>query len=211
MEVPDMVDILNAEQANHVAVKAMRDQSFKQVLLDHPNATIERELGVTVPAGKTLKVVPGQAQTLSIVIPQRPADWSSELSSEDAMARLLGDLPTTDEKTRKAAAMQLQIIAKAWCDETFLQDLRRDPKVAVARELAVALPEELNLQFFVEDADVQYLILPLDVQGMELTDEQLETVAGGEVAVIFSLGMSAVAATSFAASATVTASLTTSW
>jgi hypothetical protein len=213
MEAYDMVDILNSEQAHHVVAKAMRDQSFKQALLDHPNAVIESELGVTVPAGKTLHVVQAEAHTLSIVIPQRPAAWPADLSLEDTMARLLSDLPALDEKARKATDMHRQIIAKAWCDETFLQELLRDPKVSVARELTVALPDELNLQFLVEDGDRQYLILPLETQGMELTDEQLEAVAGGEVAVAVSLATGATVAmtVSFAVSASVATAVYGSW
>jgi hypothetical protein len=132
-----MVDILNSAQANQVVVKAMRDRTFKQLLLDNPNAAIESELGVTVPAGQALHVVQAEAQTLSIVMPQRPVNWPSALSLEDATARLLGDLPAIDEKARRATEMRLQIITKAWCDETFLQGLRRDPKVTLARELAL--------------------------------------------------------------------------
>jgi hypothetical protein len=182
-----MADILTSEQAHRIVLQAMREPSFKQALLDHPHATIEQELGVTVPAGKTVHVMQAEAQTLSIVIPQRPVDWPADLSVEDAMARLLGDRPEMDEQTRKAADMQLRLTAKAWQDERFREDLERHPKATVAQALDVELPEDLNLQVLIEDAEHQYLLLPPQEAGMELTDEQLEAVSGGEVGVLVSI------------------------
>ena len=179
-----MSALLTPAQVHTVLAKAIRDQTFRQTLRQTPHAAIEQELGVTVPAGKTVQVVQAEAQTLSIVIPQRPVDWPADLSVEDAMARLRRDRPEMDEQTRKATDMQLRLTAKAWQDERFREDLERHPKATVAQALDVELPEDLNLQVLIEDAEHQYLVLPPQEAGMELTDEQLEAVSGGEVALV---------------------------
>jgi len=80
-----------------------------------------------------------------------------------------------------------------------------DPKGVVAQELGVSLPDDCTLQCFANDADHQYLVLPPGLETLELTDEQLESVAGGEAALII-IGVTA----AVAISANV-ASYTTSW
>ena len=57
----------------------------------------------------------------------------------------------------------------------------RDPATVLQREFGVTLPAEVTVQVVAEDAHTQYLVLPPALDDMELTDEQLELVAGGEI------------------------------
>ena len=82
-------------------------------------------------------------------------------------------------KTRKQ--LEAQLIDRAMQDETFRQELRRDPKGVVARELGIRVPENFTLQVLEEDPTTVYLVLPSPVAraGAELSDAELEGVAGG--------------------------------
>ncbi|BAF60545.1 hypothetical protein PTH_2364 [Pelotomaculum thermopropionicum SI] len=69
-----------------------------------------------------------------------------------------------------------QIIMKAQSDEDFRKALMDNPKEALG-QLGVRVPDEIEIKVFEESPQVLYLVLPLNPD--ELTDEQLEVVAGG--------------------------------
>ena len=78
------------------------------------------------------------------------------------------------------------MIARAWKDEAFAQELRADPKAALARELGrmqpgVTLPEDLEIRVLEETPTTLYLVIPpkpVAYDG-ELTDADLDLVSGG--------------------------------
>ena len=82
-------------------------------------------------------------------------------------------------KTRQA--LEAQLIERAMQDETFRQELVRDPKGVVARELGIRLPEHVTVQVLEESPTTVHLVLPQPPAnaGVDLADEELEGVAGG--------------------------------
>jgi hypothetical protein len=68
-------------------------------------------------------------------------------------------------------------------EESFRQWLIEDPKGAVEQELGTRLPEEVRVVALEESADTIYLVLPgtpmAGREGVELSDRELESVAGG--------------------------------
>jgi hypothetical protein len=82
------------------------------------------------------------------------------------------------------ADMERRLIEKSVEDESFRQRLIEDPKGAVEQELGMQLPEEVRVVTVEETADTIYLVLPSSTpiaaaEGAELSDQQLEEVAGG--------------------------------
>jgi hypothetical protein len=79
--------------------------------------------------------------------------------------------------------MERRLIEKSLQDEAFRQKLVEDPKGAVEQELGTRLPEDVRVVTVEESADTIYLVLPstpmADREGVELSDQQLESVAGG--------------------------------
>ena len=78
-----------------------------------------------------------------------------------------------------------QLIARAWKDEAFKQELLRDPTAVVERELRrqdpdARLPEQVQLHVLEETPTTRYLVLPAKPtieSGEELTDADLQLVA----------------------------------
>ena len=80
------------------------------------------------------------------------------------------------------AQMERRLIEKSLQDEAFRQRLIEDPKGAVEDELGTRLPEEVRVVTVEETQDIIYLVLPstpmAGTEGVELSDQQLESVAG---------------------------------
>ena len=81
------------------------------------------------------------------------------------------------------AEVERRVIEKSLRDESFRQRLLDDPKGTVEQELGSALPQSFEVRVVEESADTIYLVLPsasaLGDQGGELSDQELEAVAGG--------------------------------
>jgi nitrile hydratase alpha subunit len=83
--------------------------------------------------------------------------------------------------------IELRLIEKSFRDEAFRQQLLREPKSAVEQELGTQLPEGIQVRVVQETAETLYLVLPTASspvsQRGELSDEDLEAVAGGGVGI----------------------------
>jgi hypothetical protein len=80
------------------------------------------------------------------------------------------------------AEMERSIVQRSLEDENFRQRLLDDPKAAVEEELGTRLPEGVQLRAVEETADTIYLVLPSSSplgEGGELSDQDLEAIAGG--------------------------------
>jgi hypothetical protein len=78
--------------------------------------------------------------------------------------------------------MERRLVEKSLEDEAFRRRLIEDPKGAVEQELGTRLPEDVRVETVEESADTIYLVLPgtpmAGTEGGELSDQQLEAVAG---------------------------------
>jgi hypothetical protein len=81
------------------------------------------------------------------------------------------------------AEMERRIVQRSIEDDAFRQRLIEDPKGALEQELGARLPEEVRIVTVEETQDTIYLVLPATPtagrEGVELSDQQLEEVAGG--------------------------------
>jgi hypothetical protein len=69
-----------------------------------------------------------------------------------------------------------EIVKKAREDKDFKKALMENPVEAIA-QVGVQVPEEVEVQVVEESARVVYLVLPVNPD--QLTDQQLDAVAGG--------------------------------
>jgi Nitrile hydratase, alpha chain len=82
------------------------------------------------------------------------------------------------------AEMERRLINRSLQDETFRQRLLDDPKGTIEQELGSRMPESIEVRVVEESTDSIYLVLPSSSrvgEGGELSDEALESVAGGEI------------------------------
>jgi hypothetical protein len=78
--------------------------------------------------------------------------------------------------------LEARLLDKALKDPAFRRALIDDPKGTLERELGVPMAEGVSLTVLEETATNRYLVLPPAPAGTagELSDAQLEAVAGGE-------------------------------
>ena len=84
------------------------------------------------------------------------------------------------------AEVERTLVQRSMEDEDFRQMLLDDPKGAVEQELGSSLPEGVEVRAVEESAQIIYLVLPSASplgQGGELSDQELDEVAGGDESV----------------------------
>lgn len=78
--------------------------------------------------------------------------------------------------------LENQLIEKAMKDENFRKALQSDPVSVIEEELGIRLPEGFSINVLEETPEQFYLVLPAvnPPAGDELTEAELNQVAGGE-------------------------------
>jgi hypothetical protein len=157
--------------------RAASDETFRQALLRDPKGTVRREFGVEIPANLNMHILQNDATHLHIVLPREAGELAH--MSTDEVAQHLG-------ASAQGQDAHVRLVARAITDHVFKQELLRNPKTAVGQALQVALPENMSVQVHEADDDNLYVLLPprRELSDAELSDEQLEAVAGGEVAIV---------------------------
>jgi hypothetical protein len=80
--------------------------------------------------------------------------------------------------------MERRLIERSLEDDAFKQRLLEDPKGTIEQELGTPVPAEVQVRVVEETPDTIYLVLPAATspadRGGELSDRELESVAGGD-------------------------------
>ena len=80
-----------------------------------------------------------------------------------------------------------QLIAKAWTDEEFKARLKADPKAAM-KEVGIDIPGNHTVHVHEAAPDEHHLVIPPKPGPDELSDEDLDKVAGGRKPPLSALG-----------------------
>ncbi|HET7620616.1 MAG TPA: NHLP leader peptide family RiPP precursor [Gemmatimonadaceae bacterium] len=74
-----------------------------------------------------------------------------------------------------------RVLDRALTDPDFRRQLVQRPHQSLSDLYAVSIPESADVQVFEESDESHFVVIPPDMSGLseELTDEQLEAVAGG--------------------------------
>ena len=86
--------------------------------------------------------------------------------------------PTQADQTRRV--LETHLIEKSWKDPEFRKQVVSDPKGMLEKHLGKKLPERLKIYVHEEDANtLHFSVPPAPSNVAELSDEELEKVAGG--------------------------------
>ena len=86
-----------------------------------------------------------------------------------------------ERRGQRRGELQSEIIERATRDPGFRQELIRDPRDVIGRELGVEIPPSVEIRVLEESTTTSYLVLPPApvAAGQQLSDRDLEAVAGG--------------------------------
>lgn len=85
-----------------------------------------------------------------------------------------------NSKTRNE--VEAHIIAQAWKDDAYKQELLNNTKAVFEKEFGFQLPDGINVQVMQETPTNLYMVIPQlpgQVAEAELSEDELEAVAGG--------------------------------
>lgn len=184
-----------------IVAKMWKDEEFKKQVLANPREAIAKVLAEREPDAKLpdvdIKVFEESAEQIYIVSPAEIEDPKTEITEED-------------KKSLGRKSMEHIIASRAAADSAYKAKLQSDPKgtlQAALQELdrSLSLPDNLKVTLLEETGKEAFLVVPPDptqLADAELTEEQLEAVAGGVVLIAVAVvGVVAVAAAATAAAA----------
>ncbi|HUJ00304.1 MAG TPA: NHLP leader peptide family RiPP precursor [Usitatibacter sp.] len=145
--------------SHEVLQRIWNDPEFKKKLLANPKPVLA-ELGIGVPAGRDVRVWENTPLEMNFVLPNK-ADMPPGFDPEAANA-VVG-----------------RLIKKAWNDASFKSRLLADPRRAVADAVAVELPATIQVRVHEDTAGLSNLVLPVNPDAEDLSDTDLDSIAGG--------------------------------
>jgi len=87
-------------------------------------------------------------------------------------------MPTANTWTR--GQLWDKIVEQAQKNPKYLQQLTADPRGLMEKQLGTSIPKSVNVKVVEEANDTYYIVLPaMAKEGAELSDSDLEKVAGG--------------------------------
>ena len=156
-----------------IIAKTWRDSAFKAELIADPGAALKAE-GNDVPNGMAVTVLENTDKEFYLVLPPVP---TGELSDE-ALDAVSGGAVRWQGVPAQFLALYAKIIAKTWRDPAFKEELIANPAAALKSE-GIDVPAGLTV-IVLENTEQQFhLVLP-SVPTDELSDEELDSVAGGQ-------------------------------
>lgn len=75
--------------------------------------------------------------------------------------------------------LEEKLVTKAWKDEGFKSKLLADPDATVRSELGFDLPSDVKIKVIEEPDRSVYVVLPAAPKARELSEQELDTAAGG--------------------------------
>ena len=101
------------------------------------------------------------------------------------------------EELKSRRDLEAKLVAKAWKDASFASALKSNPKEAIKKETGMSIPGDINVKIVEENANQVYIVLPKPPSAnaqAELSDDQLEAVAGGITPTVASIAIVSAAA-----------------
>ena len=84
-----------------------------------------------------------------------------------------------DQQKMTRNELEAKLVAHAWQDEAFKQELISNPRAVLEREIGHKVSESTDIRVLEETGNTIYFVLPKKPSIDELSEEQLEAVAGG--------------------------------
>ena len=139
--------------------RVWNDESLKNNLLSNPKLVLA-EFGLEFPKSVEVQVHENTPSLVNYVIPQ-PSEIPTgvDLEAQDPVAG--------------------KLIKTAFANQAFKAKLLKEPKLAIAEATGTELPNSLMVRIYEDTPTLKHLVLPVNPASEELSDAELEAIAGG--------------------------------
>ena len=101
-------------------------------------------------------------------------------------------MASAQTQTATRRDLETRLVEKAWKDPVFRKDVVNDPKGMLEKHTGQKLPEQVRIFVHEEDANTLHFSIPPAPSNLnELSDEDLEKVAGGTDIIVTGIGIAA--------------------
>ena len=152
--------VQDVQRVQEVIARIWSDTSLKAKLIANPKSVLA-DYGLEFPSSVEVQVHENTASLMNYVLPQ-----ASEIPEGI-------DLEEIEPVAGK-------VMKRALADEAFRARLLSDPKPAIAEATNVTLPMSLEIRVYEDTQAVKHLVLPVNPMNEELSDFELEMIAGGK-------------------------------
>jgi ABC-type oligopeptide transport system substrate-binding subunit len=147
----------NQARYEELSQRLQSNEEFKQRFIDSPKEILA-DFGIKIPDSVAVRVHEDTVRVKNLVIPVR-----SGVENENTASNPL---------FRKA-------IALAFADENYKAQLLQNPKAALSELTEESLPADLEIRVHENSSTLRHLVIFVDSVGEELSEVELEAVAGG--------------------------------
>jgi hypothetical protein len=147
----------NQTRYEELSQRLQTSAEFKQSFLDSPKEILA-EFGVAVPNSVAIRVHEDTAKVRNLVIPIESA---------------------LEDETTASNPLWRKAIALAFADRNYKAQLIDNPKQALTELTGESLPEDLEIFVHENSPTLRHLVIFIDSSQNELSEAELEAVAGG--------------------------------
>ena len=155
-----MTTIANIQKVQEIIAKVWSDEALKAKLLNSPKSVLA-EYGLEFSNAVEVQIHENTSNLMNYILPQ-----ASELPQ--------------GVNLQEIEPVAGKVIEQALADAAFKAQLLSDPKSAIAKATDMTLPTSLEIQVYEDTDTVKHLVLPVNPANSELSDADLELVAGGK-------------------------------
>jgi hypothetical protein len=175
----------------HLITRALKDESFRAELIANPKAVIEQEIGSKLPDELKITVLEETEDTIYMVLPCNPYEGLSEEELKASLGMTYEDVAQWVLEQQRNAFLDeessITLIARAWRDETFKQNLLTNPASLIEQEVNdVKVPSELSIQVVAETVNRVQITLPYILDENQVLENKL--MSGWAIPIAIAIG-----------------------
>jgi hypothetical protein len=145
--------------------KALKDKAFKQTLLQNGKATVEQMFNIQLPENVALQVLEETENQIYLVLPTNPYAGITEAELRETLGLELEDIADWVLDQQKGILADdkksnIQLVAKAWRDNSFKNALIANSTIIIQQELGIEVDDKVSIQVLEETLDKLFIVIP---------------------------------------------------